>query len=298
MCTNLVELHESLNLPVSVSRSEIVGVTILAKSIGTVNVTELKVLAGALDIVVDHVNEDSTAEQALLLQDLIDQVELVANGLLLLLSELRLGLAFTTESASYTSLDGERLEHVREASKKGLLFLLIVDHREFPFIVVLVFKEITHLDVVDLTVALVDVRDGLGDLGVSGVVTFDVRSDALTMESMLAWVDKELAIVEDCSEADVTVLSRIDLDVPVLLVASLGTQELGVLRVLLDLSAQIDDLLLIVIEAVAQMVFHVTDFGFLREKIEEIFDLEHVVLTNNRQSFLNLHLLIAGVLSL
>ena len=298
MCTNLVELHESLNLPVSVSRSEIVGVTILAKSIGTVNVTELKVLAGALDIVVDHVNEDSTAEQALLLQDLIDQVELVANGLLLFLSELRLGLAFTTESASYTSLDGERLEHVREASQKGLLFLLIVDHREFPFIVVLVLKEIAHLDVVDLTVALVDVRDGLGDLGVSGVVTFDVRPDALTMESMLAWVDKELAIVEDCSEADVTVLSGIDLDVPVLLVASLGPQELGVLRVLLDLSAQIDDLLLIVIEAVAQMVFHVTDFGFLREKIEEILDLEHVVLTNNCQSFLNLHLLIARVLSL
>ena len=267
MCTNLVELYESLNLPVSVSRSEIVGVTILAKSIGTVNVTELKVLAGALDIVVDHVNEDSTAEQALLLQDLIDQVELVANGLLLLLSELRLGLAFATESASYTSLDGERLEHVSEASQKGLLFLLIVDHREFPFIVVLVLKEIAHLDVVDLTVALVDVRDGLGDLGVSGVVTFDVRPDALTMESMLAWVDKELTIVEDCSEADVTVLSGIDLDVPVLLVASLGPQELGVLRVLLDLSAQIDDLLLIVIEAVAQMVFHVTNFGFLREKI-------------------------------
>ena len=66
-----------------------------------------------------------------------------------------------------------------------------------------------------------DDSDGLGDLWVARRVPFYVGSDALAMERMLAGVDEELAVVEDGTEADVTVLSRIDDDVPVLLMTPL-----------------------------------------------------------------------------
>ena len=84
-----------------------------------------------------------------------------------------------------------------------------------------VLKEVTHSDVVNLSVCLVDIGDRLGDLGVSGCVTLYIGPDALTMEGVLAGVDEELTIVKDCSEADIAVLSWVDHDMPVLLVTPL-----------------------------------------------------------------------------
>ncbi len=71
------------------------------------------------------------------------------------------------------------------------------------------------------------------------------------MESVLARVHKELTIVEDCSVADVTVLSWVDRDVSVLLMTSLRAKKLSVLRVLLNLTSEVFDFLFIVIETVA-----------------------------------------------
>ena len=42
------------------------------------------------------------------------------------------------------------------------------------------------------------------------------------------------------------------------------------------------------------MLLHVADFGFLREKVKQIFDLEHVILSNDRQRLLYFDLLLTG----
>ena len=82
-----------------------------------------------------------------------------------------------------------------------------------------------------------NVSDRLGNLRVSCRVVLYVRADALTVECVQTRIDEELTIVEDCTETDVAVLGRIDRDVLVLLMTSLRTQELSVLRVSLDLVA-------------------------------------------------------------
>ena len=63
---------------------------------------------------------------------------------------------------------------------------------------------------------------------------------------------------------------------------------------LLDLGAQLPDLFLVVVQAVAEVLLHVTDFGLLREEVEQILDLEHVVLSNDRQRLLHFDLLLTG----
>ena len=139
-----------------------------------------------------------------------------------------------------------------------------------------------------------DVGNGLGNLGISSRVALDVRPDTLTMEGMLARVNEELTIVKDCTETDVTVLGRVDDDVSVLLMTALRTQKLRVLRVLLDLSAQLLDLLLVVIETVTKMLLHITHFGLLWEQVKQVFNLQNVVLPNDCQGLLNFDLLLSS----
>ena len=88
------------------------------------------------------------------------------------------------------------------------------------------------------------------------------------MESMLARIDEELAIVKDSAEANIAVLSGVDDYVSILLVSSLRAKQLCILRMLLDLGAQLFNLLLVIIKAVAKMLFHVADFRLLREEIK------------------------------
>ena len=126
-----------------------------------------------------------------------------------------------------------------------------------------------------------DIGDRLGNLGVSSSVALDVGPDALAMEGMLAWVNKELTIVKDCAEADVTVLGGVDNDVPILLMTALRAQKFRVLRVLLNLSAKFLDFFFVVIKTVAEMLFHVTHFGLLGEQVKKVFDFKHVVLPND-----------------
>ena len=92
-----------------------------------------------------------------------------------------------------------------------------------------------------------DVGDSLGDSSVFGSVALDVRTDALAMERMQTRVHEKLTIVKNSAIADVTVLSRVDRDVPVLLMATLRPEKLSVLRVLLNLRSQLFNLLLVVI---------------------------------------------------
>lgn len=57
------------------------------------------------------------------------------------------------------------------------------------------------------------------------------------MKGVLARVDKEFAIVENCAKANVAVLSRVDSDVSIFLVSTFRAQLFSVLRVLLNLVA-------------------------------------------------------------
>ena len=82
---------------------------------------------------------------------------------------------------------------------------------------------------------------------------------------MLARVYEELSVVENSSEANVAVLGWVDRDMPVFLVTALGPQYLGVLRVFLNLGPQVLDLFFVVVQAVAQVLLHVTHFSLLRE---------------------------------
>ena len=66
-----------------------------------------------------------------------------------------------------------------------------------------------------------DISDGLGDLWVASRVPLNIRSDTLTMERMLARVDEELTVIEYGTEADIAVLSRVDYNMPVLLMTPL-----------------------------------------------------------------------------
>ena len=164
----------------------------------------------------------------------------MADCLLLLFCELRLLFTIPAETNGNATLDLER-EEVFDAWEEIFLFLLGVNHLDL-FIsshttFTLVLEEITDADVINLSIELVDVRDRLGNLRVSSSVVFDIRTNALTMESMLAGINEELTIVKDCAKANVAILSGIDHDMTILLMASLRAEKFRVLRMLFDLSA-------------------------------------------------------------
>lgn len=75
----------SLNFPLEI-RLEIVGVTVLAEGVVSIDTAEFEIFTFALDVVVDHVDQDCSAKETLFLKHDIDVVELVANSLFLLLS--------------------------------------------------------------------------------------------------------------------------------------------------------------------------------------------------------------------
>lgn len=218
----------------------------------------------------------------------------MADRLLLLLCQLGLLGACVAEAVGDSTLDGEGREHVFEAREDTLLLLLSVDHRgalaaeHGPFVFLL--EEVAHADVVNLPIRLMDIGDCLHELGVPRGVLLEVRPDALPMERMLARVHEEVTVVEDGSEADVAVLSRVDRDVPILLVTALRAEQFSVVRVLLDLTPKLFDLLLVVIETIAQVFFHVAHFCLLREQVKKVFDFQDVVLSDDGQSLLHFHL--------
>ena len=209
---------------------EIVFVTVLAERVFPVDASELEVPALSFNVVVNHVDQDGTAEETFFLEHDVDVVELVANSLVLLLGQLGFHGAFAAKTTNDTSLDLEGREDVLEAGEERFLFLLrvvralLLSATENAAFVTLALEQVAHPDVVNLSVSLVDVGDCLLELGISSGVALEVSPDALTMEGVLARVDEELAIVEHRTKANVAVLGRVDRDVPVLLVAALGTQ--------------------------------------------------------------------------
>jgi len=79
----------------------------------------------------------------------------------------------------------------------------------------------------------------------------------------------------------------------VALVTFFRAQALSVVRMLLDLGAEVSDLLFVVFEAGAQMLFHFFDFGFGWEEAEEIFYFEDTLrfVSDDLESIFDLHFL-------
>lgn len=199
---------------------------VLADAVRAVNVAEFKLAALALDVVVDHVDQDRAAEDALFLEKAVDQIKLVSNNLLLLIVELRFLRTFASKARRASSLDLEGREDVLETREHGLLFLLGVDHCSFlatKHLVAIscILEQVAHLNVVDLSVSFMDVFDRLGNLGAAGRVVLNVSADTLPVEGVQARVHKELTVVEDGSEADVAVLGGTNRNVPILLMSTL-----------------------------------------------------------------------------
>lgn len=81
----LLSSTRSLNFPLEI-RLEIVSVTVLAEGVVSIDAAEFEIFTFALDVVVDHVDQDCSAKETLLLKHDINVVKLVTNGLFLLLS--------------------------------------------------------------------------------------------------------------------------------------------------------------------------------------------------------------------
>ena len=175
--------------------------------------------------------------------------------------------------------------HLSSLSGKAASTLLIITVEELA----------AHADVVDLLVMLVDHADGLGDLGVLRGVVLDVRPNALSVERVAARVHKELSIIKDSAEANVTVLGGINRDVSILHVTTLSSKLLRILGVLLNLAAQVFNLLFIIIQAVAQVLLHIAHLSFLREQVKQVFNFQNVVLSDNSQRLLYLDLLACSI---
>ena len=107
-------------------RAQIIGIVVLPEAVSLLNIAKLEVLAGPLNIVVYHVDEDGSAENALLLQQAVNQVQLVTNCLLLLLGQLGFLGAVAGKAGGDATFDLERAEDVLETGQKRLLFFLRV----------------------------------------------------------------------------------------------------------------------------------------------------------------------------
>jgi len=110
---------------------------------------------------------------------------------------------------------------------------------------------------------------------------------------MLAREDVELTI-EDGSKANVTSLSRVDRNVLVPLTSLLSSQQFSVSGVLLDLAAQASNLVFVIIETLAQMLFHLLNLRLGREQVKKIFDFEDRVLPDDLESLFDTHLLLGA----
>jgi hypothetical protein len=94
--------------------------------------------------------------------------------------------------------------------------------------------------------------------------------------------------LENTGVAHITHLTWINCNVLVSLFSLLFSQYFSILGVLFKLLLQVLNLGIVFIEAVAKMCFHVFYFSFLREKREQIINLEDTVF-KDLQSFCHIN---------
>ena len=70
----------------------------------------------------------------------------------------------------------------------------------------------------------------------------------------------------------------------------LVSEFLSTLRMTLNLLSQAFDLLLIVVETLAKMLFHVFNLSILREHVQNVLDFENVALLDDLQGLFNVNI--------
>ena len=237
-----------------------VGAQVAATRLLTLDWCELIQLGlCCLDVVVDHVNQDRAAEQALLLQQHVDVVQLVADSVPLLVGWLP---AAATDHALDVHAVGLALarEELLDARDQGLVLVWVerdsrlaglVGWSWLERLVVLdaAGEEIAHLDLVDFLVVGLELLYDYTNFGIACHIALEIGPDTLPVEGVAAWINEKLTVVKDRAKAYVTRLPRVDCDVFVPLTTFLSTQLLSVRRVLLDLHPEALDLPFVIIQA-------------------------------------------------
>ena len=230
-----------------------------------------------LNVVVYHVDEQRSTEEALSGEDLVDLLQLRSYGsLVFLLESVHHVLVDSTTgvlpSACVASIYevGAFLNKAREATGEardviqiGLVPSIIIatgaSHSPCVALIGLRGNELGLIsDRVDLPKAALQLVQHYFYFDILGLVGAKLVPDAHSMESVLAGEDIELSI-ENGLEAEVTHLARVDRDMLVLLLPLLLPQKLSVLGVVFELLLERVDLVVVVIEAITEVLLHVLD---------------------------------------
>lgn len=127
------------------------------------------------------------------------------------------------------------------------------------------------------------------DMQILGLVAFQVYLHTLTVEGVGTWEHVEL-FVKNCSKTDVTRLTRVDCNVFVTHAPLLVSQLLSTLRMTFNLFSQSLNFLLIVVQTLAQMLFHVLNFSILRKHMQNILNFKDITLLDDLQSLFNVNI--------
>jgi len=99
---------------------------------------------------------------------------------------------------------------------------------------------------------------------------------------------------ENRRKTDVTSLVRIDRYVFIAHASLLVTKFFSVVRVFFNLLSKVFNLLLIVIKTLAQMLFHIFDFGILREQMKQVLNFQYIPSVDNLQRLFNVNFLLSS----
>ena len=231
-----------------------------------------------LNVVVYHVDEQRSTEEALSGEDLVDLLQLRSYGSLVFLLEsvhhvlvdsARSGLlpsacvASIYEVGAFLNKARDATGEARDVIQIGLVPSIIIatgaSHSPCVALIGLCGNELGLIsDRVDLPKAALQLVQHYFYFDILGLVGAKLVPDAHSMESVLAGEDIELSI-ENGLEAEVAHLARVDRDMLVLLLPLLLPQKLSVLGVVFELLLERVDLVVVVIEAITEVLLHVLD---------------------------------------
>lgn len=110
------------------------------------------------------------------------------------------------------------------------------------------------------------------------------------MERVRTREDVEL-LFEYWSKTDIAGLVRINCNVLVAHAPFLIPEFLRVFRVIFNIVSKVFDFLLVVVEALAEVLFHIFNFGVLGEQVQQVLHFEHIPLIDDLECFLNVNFL-------
>jgi len=134
------------------------------------------------------------------------------------------------------------------------------------------------LKLLDVGIELVDV---LRLLPVEGVLA-DLPEDALLVEAVVAWEDEEV-FCEEALKAFLALLDSFELEMPASEGLGLLLERLGAFGEALDLLLHGTDLVVVALQAVADLILESVDAHRLAEEGDEVLDLKKRGLARKRE---------------